>query len=154
MSTINVRPVWRDMDLSPLGDEYRGDDGSAQSLRVRINWTRGQKRRRWDIAAAIGEVQQEFAKMKDGADAPDDKVAELSRRSEQLLAEAYGLWGEIFDCTGDEMEQLSDLMPEPHWDWVKTRAYDMALEYEAEEAKKLAGSRRPGSQKRRKSRQK
>lgn len=130
LDALKAHVVTRPLDLSELG--Y---DGAV--LNVRVNWTRGQKRRRWQLANRLGTLQ---AEIKEGA--------ENGNFQERAQANAQGwrdFWADILvDCDdAGEVQELQEALPDPHWQWISRRITKMVVDYEEAETKKAVGSLSP-----------
>lgn len=122
--------VTREIDLSECSDIYDGI-----KLPVRVNWPRSWKKQRWELSRELNEIRLE----REG-DAEKD-IGALNKRADDNAASWTGWWGAILMMTPEEVDELRDNLPGPHWEWLTARAISTNFEYEVEETKKVHVSR-------------
>lgn len=156
VEALRAAVVTRELDLSELDEAYRDSDGESLSLFYRANWTRGQKKRRWELALEL----EDFRKQIEAGEVPDLKAVQRNSRAwlmwwgDILMVKGDGsawqrIWSWMLSLIGktDEdkvprclrSEELAALSESAAWEWVTATVIRRVGEYEVETVKKVLG---------------
>jgi hypothetical protein len=122
----------REIDLGECAEMYAG-----VKIPIRVNWTRGHKRRYSELAQENDAIQDEY---KAASENENSDIASLNRRGEENATSWLEWWAVALLMTLDEVSALKDALPPPHWEWLKNRIVKTIRKYEADETKKVLAS--------------
>lgn len=159
VKALRAAVVMRELDLSELDEAYRDSSGQPLLLLFRANWTRGQKKRRWELALELDG----FHKQMEAGETPDAEAVKRNRQGwlvwwggilmtedddrsawRKLWERLSTLVGKMKDTGGRRPRRLTDeeitaLSESAAWEWVTATVVRRAGEYELEITKKAQG---------------
>lgn len=151
VEALRAAVVTHRLDLSELDEAYRDSGGEPLSLFYRVNWTRGQKKRRWELTVELDD----FRKQMERGETPG--VAARRQNCQAWLAwwqtilmvadssPWHKFWGKLLGRDGESVprrltaKEIIALTESAAWEWVTATIIRRVGEYEAETTKKALG---------------